>query len=54
MTVSEVMGRGALDMVLGAVAMSERVSQEAWDAFDEYEAKMRQFEREKEKEEEME
>jgi hypothetical protein len=44
----------ALDMVLGAVAMSERVSQEAWDAFDEYEAKMRQFEREKEKEEEME
>jgi hypothetical protein len=43
-----------LDMVLGAVAMSERVSQEAWDAFDEYEAKMRQFEREKEKEEEME
>ena len=44
----------AMDMVLGAVAMSERVSQEAWDAFDEYEAKMRQFEREKEKEEEME
>jgi hypothetical protein len=44
----------ALDMVLGAVAMSEKVSQEAWDAFDEYEAKMRQFEREKEKEEEME
>jgi hypothetical protein len=44
----------ALDMVLGAVAMSERVSQEAWDAFDEYEAKMRRFEREKEREEEME
>ena len=45
--------RSALDLVLGAAAMSARVSQEAMDAFDEFEDKMRECEREKEEGQEL-
>jgi hypothetical protein len=45
--------RSALDLVLGAAAMSARVSQEAMDAFDEFEEKMRECEREKEEGQEL-